>query len=132
MPGPPTGTNVRLLLSGCGCAPELLRRHGALLPLLEQAVRASEMTPLRGVGHDFPDAGHTTCVILAESHLVVHSYPECDAAVVVELSVCDHQRDNRERALTLARRVSALFDPRQRRMELLPMTPGGAAPASDV
>jgi len=121
---PLTGTTLRLLLLRCRCGEERLSRHGAVAPLAAEAVRACDMTPLAQAGHDFPGAGHSLCLILAESHLALHTYPECDRSVVLELTVCDHQRQNRQRATQLAEALVALFLPEETRGELLPMCPG--------
>jgi S-adenosylmethionine/arginine decarboxylase-like enzyme len=127
----PKGTTLRLLLIECNCPPERLASHQALLPLLSAAVVASEMTPLSAAGHDFVGAGCSLCVILAESHLVAHTYPELSQSAIVELSVCDHSRSNRERALLLADRVIDLFQPVQHVLEEhpFPTLPEGPMPA---
>jgi S-adenosylmethionine/arginine decarboxylase-like enzyme len=113
------------LLRRCTCPQERLTRFASVLPLCEEAVCASEMTPLTHAGHDFTGAGHSLCLILAESHLAIHTYPEHDRTVIVELSVCDHLRDNRARALTLARRLAAIFEPEEDVQEQADMVPRG-------
>lgn len=125
----PSGTHIRLLLAGCRCSDQALRFHASLLPALEEAVRACEMTPLASAGHDFEGAGHSLCLVLAESHLAIHTYPECDRSVVVEITVCDHQRDNRERARRLADRLHASFQPTEVGREELEMAPALPRPA---
>jgi S-adenosylmethionine/arginine decarboxylase-like enzyme len=122
-PGLPTGTTIRLLLLRCGCAEDRLTRHAAVAGPAAEAVRACEMVPLAQAGHDFPGAGHSLCLVLAESHLAIHTYPECSRSVVIELTVCDHQRNNRQRAAQLAEALVALFQPEETRGEVLPMTP---------
>lgn len=121
----PTGTTLRLLLARCACPPERLTSHQAVLPLAEQAVRACEMTPLTYAGHDFAGAGHSLCLILAESHLAIHTYPEHARAVIAELSVCDHLRDNRARALRLAGLLLEIFQPEEHVLEQAEMVPVG-------
>jgi S-adenosylmethionine/arginine decarboxylase-like enzyme len=125
----PSGTNIRLLLSGCRCADERLTAHLALAPLVEQAVRRSEMTPLALAGHDFAAAGHSLCLVLAESHLAIHTYPECSRSAIVELTVCDHERDNRARARRLADELVALFDAREVVCEEREMVPASPLPS---
>lgn len=120
----PSGTTFRMLLLRCNCPEERLTRHAALAELATRAVRACDLTPLAQAGHDFPAAGHSLCVILAESHLAIHTYPECSRSVLVELTVCDHLRDNRRRAAQLAEALVALFQPDETRGEILPMRPG--------
>jgi spermidine synthase len=110
-PDLPSGTTIKLLLVGCTCQAEYLTSHRSLLTKVLEEVRVCEMTPLEAVGHDFPGAGHSICLILAESHLAIHTYPERSATAIVELSVCDHQRDNRDRAKRLAHRLVHIFAP---------------------
>jgi S-adenosylmethionine/arginine decarboxylase-like enzyme len=83
------------------------------------------MVPLEQVGHDFPGEGYSLCVILAESHLALHTYPERSRSVVVELSVCDHLRPNRERAFRLAERLVEIFQPARYVLEPGSMRPVG-------
>lgn len=123
----PSGTNIRIMLIACRCPGELLSSHGSVAPLIADAVRACEMTPLETTGHDFPGAGHSTCLLLAESHVAVHTYPECSETVIVELSVCDHLRDNSGRAEQLARRMVDIFQPEEYVQETSPMCPRGPA-----
>lgn len=88
-----------------------------------EAVLACEMTPLAVAGHDFTGAGSSLCVILAESHLALHSYPEHSKSVMVELSVCDYFRPNRERAKRLAQKMVEIFKPARHVLEVGDMLP---------
>jgi S-adenosylmethionine decarboxylase proenzyme len=47
--------------------------------------------------HQFPDAGATGALVLAESHLAIHTWPELDA-VTLDLYVCNYSQDNRAAA----------------------------------
>jgi S-adenosylmethionine decarboxylase len=107
----PTGTSIRMTLADCRCDPLLLTSCDALAPLMSCAAADCALEPLEWVGHDFAGGGHTTCVLLAESHVTVHSYPETRSSVVVEISICDFQKDNRQLARDLAVRMEALFEP---------------------
>jgi S-adenosylmethionine decarboxylase proenzyme len=49
--------------------------------------------------HQFPGAGATGALVLAESHLAVHTWPELDA-VTLDLYVCNYSQDNRAAAET--------------------------------
>ena len=113
----PSGTTVRLTLARCGCDPRRLTSSALLAPLLRAAASACGLEPLEWVGHDFGDGGgHTTCVLLAESHVTVHTYPETSRAVVAEISICDYQQDNRARARELAGRLERLFEPEETKL----------------
>ncbi len=118
----PQGTSVRLVLRGCDLA--ALVGHRPMLRRLAEAARRSGLLPLESVGHDFPGpagapepGGYTACLVLAESHVTVHTYPEAGRSALVEISVCDHLRDNRLAARALAAAVAALFAPAAVRRE---------------
>ena len=49
--------------------------------------------------HQFPGAGATGALVLAESHLAVHTWPELDA-VTLDLYVCNYSQDTRAAAET--------------------------------
>jgi S-adenosylmethionine decarboxylase len=56
--------------------------------------------------------GITGVVLLAESHLAVHTWPEI-AAVTLDVYVCNLGADNSERAHTLMAALVAAFEPAQ-------------------
>ena len=72
------------------------------------------LTVVGEVFHAFgtPDApaGVTGAVVLAESHLAVHTWPEM-AAVTCDLYVCNFSRDNRAAAEAAYRLLAAAFAP---------------------
>ena len=47
--------------------------------------------------HQFRGAGATGALVLAESHLAIHTWPEMDA-VTLDLYVCNYSQDNRAAA----------------------------------
>jgi S-adenosylmethionine decarboxylase proenzyme len=49
--------------------------------------------------HQFPGAGATGALVLAESHLAIHTWPELDS-VTLDLYVCNYSQDNRAAAET--------------------------------
>ena len=100
-----------MTLADCRCDPLLLTSCEALAPLMSCAAADSALEALEWVGHDFDGGGHTTCVLLAESHVTVHTYPETRSSVVVEISICDYQKNNRVRARDLAARMEKLLEP---------------------
>jgi spermidine synthase len=61
-------------------------------------------------GRPDPAAGVTGCVVLAESHVAVHTWPEI-ACVTLDAYVCNYSRDNTARARALVDELSALFQP---------------------
>ena len=61
-----------------GCDPAALRSLDALQALFERLIADVQLQPVApSVWHQFPDAGGITgVVVLSESHLTVHTFPE--------------------------------------------------------
>ncbi len=57
-----------------------------------------------------PSAGVTGCVVLAESHVAIHTWPEI-ACVTLDAYVCNYSRDNTARARALVDELTTLFQP---------------------
>ena len=72
------------------------------------------LTPVGQVFHQFGSAtepaGATGAVILAESHLAVHTWPEL-SAVTLDLYVCNFSQDNSAAARAACQRLIAAFAP---------------------
>ena len=80
-------------------------------------------TPARGAAVDAP-VGITGVVLLAESHLAVHTWPEI-AAVTLDVYVCNLGADNSARAHRLLEALLAAFSPA--RVERHALMRGGSA-----
>jgi S-adenosylmethionine decarboxylase len=70
-----------------GCDPALLDDPDRLRPLLEKAVVQANATVIKTVLHQFSPQGVSGVVVLAESHLAVHTWPEHGYAAV-EIFTC--------------------------------------------
>jgi S-adenosylmethionine decarboxylase proenzyme len=58
----------------------------------------------------FDDAGVTGCVLLAESHVAVHTWPEhCN--VTIDVYVCNYNMDNSTKAQNVFDGIIKLFSP---------------------
>ncbi len=71
--------------------------------------RDAGLTPLGTYFYQFHDdagkaAGVTGTVVLAESHLAIHTWPE-SGDITLDVYVCNYSRDNSERARKVFRRV---------------------------
>ena len=81
-------------------------------------VEAVEAAGLQGVArlfHTFPSTaqgagGVTATVLLAESHLCIHTWPERHA-VTLDVYVCNFGGDHSAKAHALMARLLALFEP---------------------
>lgn len=117
-------------LHDCRCAPRLLSDAGALRALCLDVCSTPGLSAVGQVFHQFGSAaqpaGATGAVILAESHLAVHTWPEL-AAVTLDLYVCNFSQDNSAAARAACERLIAAFAPSELvRRELERGVPRGA------
>lgn len=108
------GLHLIAELHDCRCAPRLLADAAALRALCLEVCAVPGLTPVGQVFHQFGSreapAGATGAVVLAESHLAVHTWPEI-AAVTLDLYVCNFSRDNSAAARAAFVRLLAAFAP---------------------
>ena len=69
------------------CNPELLKRVRQVKPALEKAVAESNLAKICSRYHQFKPFGVTGFVLLAESHISVHTWPE-KGYVAVDIFTC--------------------------------------------
>lgn len=100
-----------LLIELSGCDPTVLADHPALRAALHEAARAAGSTVLSEVTHAFSPHGFTAVLLLAESHIALHTWPEerYVAADIFTCGACDPARAAEVLAGRLrAQRVDAL------------------------
>lgn len=97
-------------LCGCRCDETLLQMAHQLEAACTDAVRASGLHPVGQVFHQFEPGGATGLVLLAESHLAVHTWPERQF-VSIDLYVCNFSEDNSSKASALFGLLRQLFQP---------------------
>lgn len=103
-------------LHGCRCATTLLCDAGALRALCLREVAAAGLTAVNDLFHTFPPrqpgepAGVTGVVLLAESHLALHTWPEL-GVVTLDIHVCNRSGDSRPGARHLLAALGRVFDP---------------------
>src|SRR3954462_5397247 len=80
------------------CDPARLRDTEALRPLVLEAIRASGGTVVTEIFHNFSPHGVSGVVVIAESHVAIHTWPEHGYAAV-DIFSCgtklDHERIGR-------------------------------------
>jgi S-adenosylmethionine decarboxylase len=108
---------LHLTADAHGCAPGLLRDADALCALCLHEVRAAGLSAVGELFHSFNSAGGdaqgvTGVVLLAESHVALHTWPEL-AALTLDVYVCNHGADNSTRARQLLERLLAAFAARR-------------------
>ncbi len=84
-------------------------------------VSRSGLTVVGALFHRFPggggDAGDasggvTGCIVLAESHLAIHTWPEL-GSVTLDIFACNYSQDNSARARAVVDDIAALFEPEE-------------------
>ena len=128
------GLHLTADLSGCACDDRLLLDAAVLRAHCEAAVAEAGLQGVATLFHAFaaeseghggppgptvteapcglPASGVTGVVLLAESHLAVHTWPEL-RAVTLDVYVCNRSADHSVRARTLLKRLIDAFAPAQ-------------------
>ena len=134
------GLHLVAELYDCSCERALLSEVDALRGVCLSVCIEPGLTPVGEIFHQFiaPDgkkAGATGAVILAESHLAVHTWPELNA-VTLDLYVCNFTQDNQALARSAYSRLVKAFAPGHaehhevKRGELKPLGPSNS-PSSE-
>ena len=113
------GLHLTADLRDCPVGRAVMTEPAALRATCLAAVRAAGLQPVGELFHRFAPApgaaadapvGITGVVLLAESHLAVHTWPEI-AAVTLDVYVCNLGGDNSQRAHALLESLIAAFAP---------------------
>ena len=111
---------IHLLGEWYGCpadTPEFTRAG----PLRELCVAAAERSGLTVVGDrffQFEPQGVTGTVLLAESHLAIHTWPEA-GFVTVDVYVCNYTTDNTMKAQRLFDAIEVALKPARKRFQAI-------------
>ena len=109
------GVHLTADLLGCRDPAGLMRDGASLAALCEQLAADAGLSVVARQFHAFSpagDAGHTGVLLLAESHLAVHTWPEL-GAVTLDVYVCNFGADNSARAHSLLGALVEAFAPAQ-------------------
>ena len=106
------GLHLTADLHGCASRQLAMTEPAALRDVCLAAVGAAGLSPVGELFHRFPPPGGITgVVLLAESHVAVHTWPEMNA-VTLDVYVCNFGGDNSARAETLLAALIDAFAPR--------------------
>ena len=112
------GLHLTADLRGCDAGQPLMHELDALRTLCVDSVQAAGLGAVGELFHRFTPApeqaqgGITGVVLLAESHLAVHTWPEL-GAVTLDVHVCNLGQDNSAKAESLMDLLVTPFAPRQ-------------------
>jgi S-adenosylmethionine decarboxylase len=109
------GLHLTADLHHCRCAAAWLLDAQLLGVACRDAVHAAGLQAVGELFHSFPataqgPGGVTATILLAESHLCVHTWPE-QAAVTLDVYVCNFGADHSAKAQQLLDSLVALFMP---------------------
>ncbi len=130
------GLHLTADIAGCRMDRALMTDASVLRDTCLALVERSGLTAVSEVFHEFPavdgnEAGGVTgTVLLAESHLAIHTWPEL-SAVTLDVYVCNYSMDNSHKANALLDGLIKLFKPRSiARQQLVRGEVGSAALAA--
>jgi S-adenosylmethionine decarboxylase proenzyme len=106
------GLHLTADLFGCRDPAGLMRDGAALAEICETLARDAGLSVVGRQFHAFlphGDAGVTGVLLLAESHLAVHTWPEL-RAVTLDVFVCNFAGDNSDKARRLVDALVGRFD----------------------
>ena len=102
------GRHWLLDLVDCRCPRPLLADHRTLEAACVQACQAAGLSVVGRQFHQFSPGGVTGVVLLAESHLSVHTWPD-ERFAAVDVYICNHSEDNSAKGAALAEAMTVLF-----------------------
>jgi spermidine synthase len=97
-------------LTGCRCEPQLLLDGERFRSKCLEMVEASGLTTMDATFHQFEGSGFTGTVVLAESHLAIHTWPERQG-LTLDVYVCNYSGDNSAKARKLFDQLVEHFQP---------------------
>jgi S-adenosylmethionine decarboxylase len=111
------GLHLTADITHCQCDAAWLTDASRLGAACVQAVHAAGLQAVAQLFHTFPataqgPGGVTATVLLAESHLCVHTWPE-QRGVTLDVYVCNFGGDHSAKAHALMDALLALFQPQQ-------------------
>lgn len=99
-------------LSGCRCDPQLLLDSDGFKKKCIDMVCAAGLTIMDITFKQFDNDGFTGTVVLAESHLAIHTWPE-NNGLTLDVYVCNYSADNSVKAQQLFNTIVAYFEPEE-------------------
>lgn len=110
------GLHLTADLSGCDPAAAWMTQADALAALCREAVAGAGLRGVAELFHCFDpqdaQSGLTGVILLAESHLAVHTWPEL-GGVTLDVYVCNYGADNSAKAEALIQALLGVMQPLQ-------------------
>ena len=91
---------------------------GPLRALCVEAAKGAGLTVVGDRFFQFEPQGVTGTVLLAESHVAIHTWPEA-GFVTVDVYVCNYTTDNTDKAERLFAALEAVLKPQRKRFQAI-------------
>src|SRR5688572_5581744 len=104
------GIHVVANLYRCRSGARYLTDAALLRRFSLESINNAGLTSLGDLFHSFDGGGVTGAVVLAESHLAMHTWPELNS-VTLDVYVCNYTTDNSAKARQVVDDFLKLFDP---------------------
>lgn len=93
---------------------EFLKDLKLLKKELTQILKINKITQLRETSYIFnPSKGFTYLIILKESHLAFHTWPE-KKLVNIDIFICNFKKQNQKKVINLMKSLEKLFLPQKK------------------
>ncbi len=106
------GLHVVANLYRCRGDARYLTDAAALRQFCHDSINGSGLTILGDLFHEFDGGGVTGTVVLAESHLAIHTWPELQS-VTLDVYVCNYTQDNTAKARKVVKDLMDLYLPEE-------------------
>jgi len=103
---------------GCPADTPVFTQADALRDVCRKAVEEAGLTIVGDRFFQFKPQGVTGTVLLAESHLAIHTWPEA-GFVAVDVYVCNYTTDNSDKADRVFRALQAVLKPQRSRFQAI-------------
>ena len=91
---------------------KMLKNKEEMEKKLSEIVTENGLTVVGTYFHQFGEGnGVTGVVVLAESHVSIHTWPEWDNFVNIDIFVCNVTQDNTEKAKAVYEKMKEMFNP---------------------
>lgn len=100
-----------------GCSFDFSKEH----ILIDFCIKTCSQHGLHVVGvssHEFNPQGLTFAILLAESHLCVHTWPEYNS-LALDIYTCNHTSDNNEKTKAIYQAIVDFVKPAQQETKIL-------------
>jgi S-adenosylmethionine decarboxylase proenzyme len=94
----------------CKAGKDLMIDAELLKPACLELCRNAGLQVVGDTFYQFESAGVTGCVLLAESHVAIHTWPEY-SSVTIDVYVCNYNMDNSKKAHRVFDGIVQLFAP---------------------